>query len=187
MLRWLDARKGHPDLGGEGFVNWRAFGHTTLGRVELGGFTRYFPRNPPPGPYFERVAVDQARFAVVRALLTPQVKVRDVQVAPAEGGAWRITATVVNEGYLDTSTEQARLAQLAAPVTSSLELAGGAGTAAPRAVQFPFLRGNRGGPHESLYRAEWRVAAPPGTKATVVLRSEKGGVDRRPVVLAEVR
>ena len=187
VLRWLDARKGHPDLGGEGFVNWRAFGHPTLGRVELGGFTRYFPRNPPPGPYFERVAVDQARFAVVRALLTPQVKIRDVQVAPADGGAWRVTATIVNDGYLDTSTEQARLAQLAAPVISSLELAGGAGTAAPRAVQFPFLRGNRGGPHESLYRAEWRVTAPPGTKATVVLRSEKGGVDRRPVVLAEVR
>ena len=25
VLRWLDARKGHPDLGGEGFVNWRTF------------------------------------------------------------------------------------------------------------------------------------------------------------------
>ena len=99
----------------------------------------------------------------------------------------RVTATIVNDGYLDTSTEQARLAQLAVPVIVVARAGRRCRDPAPRAVRFPFLRGNRGGPHESLYRAEWRVTAPPGTKATVVLRSEKGGVDRRPVVLAEVR
>jgi hypothetical protein len=53
------------------------FPHPTLGAVEIGGCTRHLLRNPPPGPFFERVAVDQARFAVVAALATPLVRIRD--------------------------------------------------------------------------------------------------------------
>ncbi len=80
----------------------------------MGGFTRYWLRNPPPGPFLQKVVEDQARFAVVRALLTPLVKIQDVSVEPGEGpGEWTVTATVANEGYLDTSMEQARRAGVA--------------------------------------------------------------------------
>jgi hypothetical protein len=196
FLKWLDAHSQDPALSGQGFVKWKPFNHPTLGKVELGGFTRYILRNPPPGPYFEKVAVDQAKFAVVQALTTPLVKIREVTVkaeppeagTPAAQGAtsqWLVTATVVNEGYLDTSTEQARLAQIAKPADVSIELPATCKTADPKRVSFPFLRGKRGSSFESLYTATWHVAAPAGAQVAVTLRSEKGAADRRTVTLAE--
>ncbi|MCJ7626792.1 MAG: M14 family metallopeptidase [Longimicrobiales bacterium] len=184
VLRWLDAHRGDPSLSGEGFMEWKAFQHPTLGAVEVGGFTRYWLRNPPPGPFLQKVVEDQARFAVVRALLTPLVKIQDVSVRPGgRPGEWTVTATVANEGYLDTSMEQARRADVAQTDRVTMELGAGATTADPLAVSFPFMRGARESSFVSFYRASWTVEAPEGTRVTVVLRSEKGGTDRREAVL----
>ncbi len=181
VLVWLDKHRGSEDLSGQGFIDWKPYDHPTLGKVEIGGFTRYWPRNPPPGTYFEKLVLDQARFAVVQALTTPLVAIKEVDVESESGALqWKITVTVANEGYLDTSMEQARRIGIAEPDTVTLELPDQKALTA----EFAFMRGMRDSPYVSLYRATWSVEAPEGTRATVVLRSEKGGVDRRDVELS---
>jgi aminoglycoside phosphotransferase (APT) family kinase protein len=184
VLRWLDANQGSAKLSGEGFIDWKRFQHPTLGEVEIGGFTRYWLRNPPPGPFLQEVVQDQAEFAVVRALLTPIVKIQDVSVE--RGGApdqWIVTATVANEGYLDTSMEQARRTNISQADRVRIELSDHATTDDSPTVSFPFMRGTRESEFLSLYRASWAVKAEEGTTVSIVLQSEKGGVDRREVAL----
>ncbi len=184
VLEWLDANQGAAELSGEGFIEWHEYDHPTLGKVELGGFTRYWLRNPPAGPFLQKIVEDQSRFAVVRALLTPTVKIQDVAVQrEGRSNSWTVTATVANEGYLDTSMEQARRARIAKADEVTIELANGATTDDPRTVEFPFMRGMRESSYLSLYRGSWSVEAAEGTRITVVVRSEKGGVDRRQVEL----
>jgi hypothetical protein len=185
VLMWLDANRDNDSLSGEGFIDWKPYDHPTLGQVEIGGFTRYWLRNPPPGPFLQQVAIDQARFAVVHALTTPRVKIRGVEVESGGDSSWTVTATVVNEGYLDTSLEQGRRAQVAKPDVVTLDLPQGASTKDPLDVEFPFMRGHRDSTYFSLYRATWQVDAVEGTKVEIELRSEKGGVDRQEVVLEE--
>ena len=178
FLAWLDLHKGDAQLGTERYQDWAPFQHPTLGAVEIGGFTRYILRNPPAGPLFERVAVDQARFAVVSALATPLVKIRDVRVTK-NGANSTVRAVFANEGYLDTSTEQARIAKLAPPVTATLR--GGAGVTLQSAatVSHPFLRGTRGSSQVPIYDAEWTVSGAAGATVTVTVVSEKGGTVTR--------
>ena len=187
VLEWLDRNRGNEDLAGQGFSEWQPFDHPTLGEVELGGFTRFWLRNPPPGRLFEKIARDQAKFAVMRGLMTPLVEIQDAEVErlPTRGRnpRWRVTARIANVGYLDASMQQARIVGLAEPVTLGIELPDGAGTKDPRTVEFPFLRGTRGSDFVSLYGASWEVTAPEGSTVTIVSRSEKGGTDRREVVL----
>jgi hypothetical protein len=73
--------------------------------------------------------------------------------------------------------------RVATPDRLTLELARGATSEDPLTVEFPFMRGTRESPFVSAYRASWTVQAPEGTSLTVTLRSEKGGVDRREIVL----
>jgi hypothetical protein len=184
VLEWLD-EKGQPEyLGDQGFVEWRPFHHPTLGDGEIGGFTRYWLRNPPPGPFLEKILKDQAEFAVVRTLATPLVGIQEVQLEKGEGaGEWVVTVTAVNGGYLDTSMEQARRTGVARPDRLTLELGQGATSEDPLTVEFPYMRGTRESPFMSAYRASWMVRAPEGVGVTVTLRSEKGGVDRREIRL----
>ena len=186
VLKWLDAHQGAEELSGHGFVDWKPLDHPTLGEVEIGGFTRYWLRNPPPGPYLQTVVEDQARFAVVQALTTPIVEIQDVTVRRAgRSDRWTVTATVANEGYLDTSMEQARRANIAKADEVTLELPAGAATDDALTVEFPFMRGTRESTFVSLYRAAWTVDAPEGARVTIALRSEQGGVDRCTVELTE--
>jgi hypothetical protein len=184
VLRWLDDQADTAELSGQGFIDWRPLRHPTLGDVEIGGFTRYWLRNPPPGPFLERVLKDQASFAVVRALATPIVKIQEVAVQRAQDpDRWTVTVTAANEGYLDTSLEQARRANVAEPDQVTIEMDGGATTGDPLSVEFPFMRGTRESSFVSAYRASWTIDAPEGTRVTIVLRSEKGGLDRREIEL----
>ena len=132
----------------------------------------------------KKVAEDQARFAVVRALHTPMVKIQGVTVERGKtSGEWIVTATVANEGYLDTSMEQARRAEIAEPDRVMLAPGPGATTEDPLAVEFPFLRGTRESSFLSLYRASWTVRGDEGTRVNISLISEKGGMDSREVTL----
>jgi hypothetical protein len=178
VLEWLDRHEGDPRLAGQGFVDWAPFDHPTLGEVEIGGWSRYWTRNPPPGPFFEEVAVDQARFAVARALKLPRAQIRAVEVESLGGDRWRVRARVTNEGWLDTSMAQARRIGIARPDRVTLELSPGLSTDDDLAQEFEFMRGTRGGSYESYYYGEWTVEGSEGSEFTVVLDSEKGGVDR---------
>lgn len=186
VLEWLDRHEGDPRLSGEGFVDWAPFDHPTLGEVEIGGWSRYWTRNPPPGPFFEEVAVDQARFAVMRSLKLPRVRIREVDVEALGGDRWRVRARVANEGWLDTSMAQARHIGIARSDRVTIELPQGASTADASTQEFDFMRGTRGGAYESFYYGEWTVEGSSGSEITIVMESEKGGVDRAVVRLEAI-
>jgi hypothetical protein len=189
VLEWLDRNAHDPRLAGQGFKDWEPFQHPTLGRVEIGGWTRYWLRNPPPGPFLEEVVVSQARFAVERALMTPLVRIQDVEVEALGPGTWRVTARASNTGWLDTSLQHARNMGIARP--DELRIQGGGGAVPPDGVRIqgspvvmiPFMRGTRGSSHQSAYFGSWVVEGPSGAEVTVEIRSEKGGVHRRVVRL----
>jgi len=183
VLKWLDLNEGDPSLADQGFKDWTPFDHPTLGRVEIGGWTRFWLRNPPAGPFFERIAKDQARFAVVRGLATPLVRIREAKVERVTSTRWRLSVRVANTGWLDTSMQKARLTGIARPDQLTLRLSDGGSTEDPSTLEFPFMRGMRGGDLEFLYDGTWLIDAPAGTQVTVELRSEKGGVDRVTVPL----
>jgi hypothetical protein len=186
VLQWLDRHEGAPELSGQGFVEWRPYRHPTLGEVEVGGFTRYWLRNPPPGPFLRTILEDQGRFAVVQALTTPIVRIREVAVHRNQGAeGWTVTVTAGNEGYLDTSLEQARRVGVAEPDRLTIELGERATTRDPVSVEFPFMRGTRESSYVSLYRASWSIEAPEGARVVVTLASQKGGADRREVRLRD--
>jgi len=189
FMRWLDAHKEDPDLSGQGFIDWHPFDHPTLGEVEIGGLTRYWLRNPPPGPYFRKVAEDQARFVVLRGLTTPLVKIVDITAnsVSEDDRVWEIEATAANEGYLDTSMEQSRRTGIAKEDRLRIILPDKAATKNPEIVSFAFMRGTRGSSFKSYYRGRWTVEAPAGTEVTVEIRSEKGGTDRRRITLISTR
>ena len=92
-----------------------------------------------------------------------------------------------NEGYLDTSLEQARRTGVARADRVTITVPAGVTVGTPATVEFPFMRGTRGSSFVSLYRASWHVDATEGTRVSIVLRSEKGGTDRRDVELARIR
>ena len=185
ILEWLDQNEGNPDLDGQGFKDWETFNHPDLGEVEIGGFTRYWMRNPPAGPYFEEVAKDQARFAVVRSLKTPLVNIQNVEVGADDNGNWKIRAKVANEGYLDTSMQHARKADIAKPDRVHLKDGDGENIEGAEDDEIEFMRGTRGGNYMSYYYSEWSIEAEPGAEITIVLDSEKGGTDRKTVTLEE--
>jgi hypothetical protein len=79
--------------------------------------------------------------------------------------------------------EQARRTGIAKPDRVTLYLPEGSRTDDPATVAFPFMRGTRESSFVSLYRASWTVTADGGTTVELILQSEKGGEDRRSVVL----
>lgn len=185
VLKWLDNHKDDPDLTGQGFIDWKPIDHPQLGKVELGGFTKFWLFNVPPGPYFRRVMEDQSRFAVFRALLTPRVRIKSIEIKqnPSDPGEWTVVATVVNQGYFDTSMEQARRTGIAKQDKLILHFTEGAQTEDPTEIVFPFMRGTRGGSFLSLYRGTWDVRADPGAVMTIEIQSEKGGTHRKEAAL----
>jgi len=185
VLKWLDLHRDDPELSGQGFIDWQPFEHPTLEQVEMGGYTRYWLRNPPPGPFLKKVVKDQVKFAVYRAGLTPIVEITNVEISQEkdEPPVWKVVATAANQGYLDTWTQQARNARITKPDALTLELPKNATTQDTLTVEFPFMRGTRGAAFVSKYRGSWRVEASPNTKVTIRIRSEKGGANKREVVL----
>lgn len=185
VLKWLDNHKDDPALNGQGYLDWKSFDHPQLGQVELGGFTKYWLFNVPPGPYFRRTLEDQARFAVYRALLTPLVRIKSIEIDPnpSDPGKWTVVATAVNLGYFDTSMEQARRTGVAKQDRLILYLPEGAQTESPIEIVFPFMWGTRGGSFLSLYRGTWDVHADPGIVMTIEIQSEKGGIHREEAAL----
>ncbi|TVR64285.1 MAG: hypothetical protein EA422_07200 [Gemmatimonadales bacterium] len=178
ILEWLDRNRDDPRLSGQGFVDWAPFDHPTLGEVEIGGWTRYWLRNAPEGPFLQESAVSEARFAVLRALKLPRARIRGVEVTEAGPNRWQVRVRATNEGWLDTSMQQARIAGVVRPDRLRIETVEGAGGPDLTPREFDFMRGTRGGSFESYYYGEWTVEGDAGSEVTLILDSQRGGTHR---------
>jgi murein tripeptide amidase MpaA len=94
LLKWSDEK-----LGGKGYVDWYAFEHPQLGKVELGGWdSQYAFRNPPPD-CLEAEISPFADWVVWQALISPRLEVAAVDLRPVGDGTV-IRFAVENTGYL---------------------------------------------------------------------------------------
>jgi murein tripeptide amidase MpaA len=96
LLKWSDEK-----LGGRGHVDWYAFDHPQLGKVELGGWDpQYAFRNPPPD-HLEAEIAPFAGWVIWHALISPKLEAHTVEVERAADAAV-VRFAVDNVGWLPT-------------------------------------------------------------------------------------
>jgi hypothetical protein len=164
-LRWFERE------GIDGFVNWTAVEHPDFPgkKVEVGGFKPYLRLNPP-AKELDGVAEKHVAFLLDAAGRLPQLSIEPPKVEPLGAGLFRVTATVVNTGFLPTMSEMGRINDEPYPLQLKIELAKGAtflhGTPRTRLERLAGSGGNRKQswtfrePGEGSHGATIRVYAP---------------------------
>jgi hypothetical protein len=95
-MRWRDRV-----LFGQTFTDYTEFDHPTLGRVLIGGGTKYASRNPPPFMLEEECHRNFA-FTMFHADNMPRLSFDHVDVQPLGGDLWQVTVEVRNEKIIPT-------------------------------------------------------------------------------------
>jgi hypothetical protein len=187
QLRWNDT-----EMGGRIFVDWEPYDHPQLGRVEIGGFISklwnpetktYINLMTLPGPIFEDFLEKHTRWNLYLASMSPLVRITDVVSTPMDGGFFKVTASIQNQGFLPTNvTEQAIRIGIARTVTARISFTNATLAMGRETIDLGHLAGDGSLP----VKAEWMVKATPGAdaKVTVTAISEKGGTDTREIALS---
>ncbi|MBI1367848.1 MAG: hypothetical protein GC162_04255 [Planctomycetes bacterium] len=121
LLHWMDKEKI------DGFVNWTPIQHPDFPdrKVEVGGFKPFVAINPPAGEL--DALADKHMKAIAKLIdLMPRVKIDHVKVEPLGGSVYRLTALIINDGYLPTMSEMGRISREPNPLQAAIELPKGA-------------------------------------------------------------
>jgi hypothetical protein len=178
ILRWNDEA-----LGGKGFKNWTKYDHPQLGVVEIGGFNPKFFRQNPPAELLEEWAKKEALFNLFLAKSLPQVKIVSIVVRPVkkEPGAYEVTATFTNEGFLPTALEMAKRVKVVAPDRAEISFDD---------KEIELVEGKKKvelGRIKSLENKEarWKIkpAKKEGAEVEISILSTRGGVEKKKVRL----
>jgi hypothetical protein len=176
ILRWSD----EATLG-KGFKNWVKYDHPQLGEVEIGGFNPKFFRQNPPAEYLEEWARKEALFNLMLAKSLPQVKIVSVDVKPLkkDDGTFEVVANFTNEGFLPTALRIADRIKIVRPdraeiafPESEVRLLEG-----KNRVELGYLQS------KEVKEVRWKVKleGKAGAEAEIVIRSTRGGLDKRKV------
>ena len=111
------------------FVDWQAFDHPQLGKVEIGGLMETMHMNPlmeTMGPIMEGCHASILHHAKHHAKHHPAVQVESLEVEPSGDSTYRERATITNRGLLSSHvTSKGRELGRFAPVMASLRPAPG--------------------------------------------------------------
>jgi hypothetical protein len=161
-LRWFAQQKI------DGFVEWKEISHADFPqrKVEVGGFKPFLRLNPP-ADQLEPLAEKHCQFVRRLVELLPRLAIQETKVEPLGQHVWRITAVVVNRGYLPTESQMGRTTREPHPLQIQLELPEGASlvTGHPR-TQLPALAG-RGGKVEQTWLVRVAETKPAALKVRV--------------------
>ncbi|MHA2249544.1 MAG: M14 family metallopeptidase [Candidatus Kariarchaeaceae archaeon] len=155
LLQWND-----KVLNGEGFMPWTEFDHPQIGKVEIGGWKSKFTfQNPPisPSKYLEETCHKNAIFTFAHAKVSPRLIFTDHKVEKietTEGFNWKITLSVVNEGFLPTyCSMQALQRKVVKENELRIECGEGAELLVPtkKKTKFPHLQGRSNKLRKSLF------------------------------------
>jgi len=150
LLRWLEKERI------DGFTEWRPIEHPDFPRrkVEVGGF-RPLVTSHPPAAQLDTLADRQVDFLLEWNELLPELEITQARAEKLGPRLYRVTATVVNQGFLPTAPLQGEEAEFLHPlqieivVPKGTRLLGG-----PRRVQFDRL--TRGDKHDQ----RWLIQLP---------------------------
>ena len=184
MLKWND----HV-LKGKGYVDWYAYEHPQLGRVELGGWDIMNMWTNPPLEFLEKEISPFPEWIVWHTLISPRLVIPEAQVIPLGERSYRIRLVVQNEGWLPTYvTKKALQRKTTRGVIAEITLPRGAQLASGKLrEELGELEGRAYKPvmpdetEESTnerVKVEWVVNARKGTKVKLLARHERAGVVR---------
>jgi murein tripeptide amidase MpaA len=191
LLKWSD-----EVLGGMGYVDWYAFDHPQLGKVELGGWDMLYAwRNPPP-EFLEKEVALFPDWLVWHLLISPKLEIREATVEPLGDALYKVRLVVQNTGWLPTYiTKKALEKKLVRGVIAEIELPDGATlrTGKPR-EELGQLEGRAykpsavtfwsADPTDDRAKVEWVVHAPRDGTVRLTARHERAGVVRAELPLA---
>lgn len=184
LLAWNDR-----ELGGAGFIPWRAVEHPQLGAVEVGGWTYKFTTQNAPPRYLREICERHAAWTYYLARTLPRLAIAELRVEPlgGDGALRRVTARVRNDGFLPTNlSRQALVTKTARPVEATLTLEGATIVDGPASQVLGHLPGRSVAegpawrmpePSASSRTVQWIVRVTgDAARATVAARSPKAGV-----------
>ena len=190
LMEWSDRV-----LGGEGFVNWRAFDHPQLGRVEIGGWkTKSVWQNAPP-QFLPDLCHKHCLFTLAHATMNPRLTVELAGAEALGGDLYKLTLILRNTGFLPTYTSKKGLERKAMrPIT--VEVFPGDGVTVvngEREQEIGHLEGRSnkvhggwgggGYPTDNARRLEWVVQGAPGNTVRLEARAYRAGTVRSDLTL----
>jgi hypothetical protein len=189
LMKWND-----DVLGGKGYVDWYAFDHPQLGKVELGGWDNMNSLYNPPVKFLEKEIQPFPDWIIWHTLISPKLALREVSVKAIGENAYRIRLVVENTGWLPTNvTKKAVEKKVSRGVICEIEIPKGATLQSGkvreeftqlggRSYKSAFVDTWEGGTDDRL-KVEWVVYAPKGGMVQLVARHERAGVVRVEVEL----
>jgi hypothetical protein len=172
LLAWNDLR-----MGGNAFVPWTKVSHPQLGEVEVGGWKPYVKVNPPLEEVAD-LAKKHSDYLVKVGGLLAQVRLAEQKVESLGDGLFRVSVTIVNEGWLPTVTSMGERDRRAKP--TRLELDPGKATLVQGEKRHTWTRIEGGGGRREV---KWLLRGAAGTDVKLELWSERAGDDERAVTL----
>ncbi|MSR48083.1 MAG: hypothetical protein EXS13_13670 [Planctomycetes bacterium] len=172
LLLWND----HA-MGGSAFVPWTPARHPTLGEVEVGGWRPYARANPPLDQVAE-LAKKHSDFLIELGALFAQLRLGELKVENLGGDLFRVTAAVVNDGWMPSLSSMAERNRR--PKSARLDLDLGSAKLLQGQVRHTWSRIEGSGGRREV---KWLLQAEPGTEVLLRLWSEKAGDDERAVEL----
>jgi murein tripeptide amidase MpaA len=189
MLKWND-----DVLKGTGYVNWYAYKHPQLGRVELGGWDFMNMWTNPPLEFLDKEISPFPDWIVWHALISPRLVLLETKVTSLGADSFRIRAVIQNEGWLPTYvTKKALEKKVTRGIIAEIALPKGAtlssgkqreelGELEGRAYKTVFADEADESTNERV-KVEWVVKAKKGTKVKLFGKHERAGVVRAEIVL----
>jgi len=184
LMKWND-----EVLGGKAYVDWYAFDHPQLGKVELGGWDSQNAWGNPPAEFLEREIQPFPDWIIWHVLISPKLALREASVKAIGEGAYRLRLVVENTGWLPTNvTKKAVNKKIARGVICEIEIPKEATLQSGklreefaqlegRAYKSAFADSWEGGTDDRL-KVEWVVHAPKGGTVKMMARHERAGVVR---------
>lgn len=191
MLKWSDEK-----LDGKGYVEWYAFDHPQLGKVELGGWNALYAwRNPPP-QFLENEIAPFSDWALWHLLISPRLELHSVTASPLGDGHYQIQMVVQNTGWLPSYVSKKALEKkVVRGVIAEIDLPEGAllKTGKQREDIGQLEGWNNLGPALTAWgsadvtneraKVEWVIFAPNKGTVKLVARHERAGIVRTEVEL----
>jgi murein tripeptide amidase MpaA len=188
LMKWND-----DVLGGKGYVDWYAFDHPQLGKVELGGWDSMHAWVNPPTKFLKKEIGLFPDWIIWHALISPKLALRATEVKAIGKGAFRVRMVIENTGWLPTYvTKKAVEKKVSRGVICEIELPEGVSLQSGKLRQeFTELEGRayKGAQAEGSdstddrIKVEWVVQAPRGGKVKLTARHGRAGVVRAEVEL----
>lgn len=191
MLKWND-----EVLEGQGYIDWYAFDHPQLGKIELGGWNTVFCWRNPPMKFLEKEVAPFSDWLIWHLLISPRLEKVETIVTPLSEDVYRVRLFVQNSGWLPSYVSKKTLERKAVRgVIAEIELPEGAALqSGKKREELGQLEGRSGtssaaspfsidGGTPDRLKVEWVLRAPKGSRIQVKIQHDRAGVIREEITL----